>query len=554
MKRFKQVIALLSIFIISIGLYSCESMDNKETPIISVKNIKGADIIGFTTPSVEIVDSATVSWQEHYESMMRESLEEGQTRSTADNDLFIFAKEQLKSIDSLTIIYQDSIAKTEGKDKIQSLRASGKNPLLGYKYLSMNYQSVDMNGNPITLSQLVVYPYSWFFRNPAPNNIVIGCHVTITSDDESPSKYKKFLSDVGMLVSHAKKIGNGYTSDNLVVIPDYEGYGVSSSKAHPYLSRDLTARQVVDGVIAAKNWYEKNVRSLSPNWKSFSVGYSQGGAVSMSVHRYLEKNGLDDDLRFVGSISGDGPYDIEETMHSYINEGKVYMPASVALMIKGLCETNPYLLGKYQPADFFTESFLKSGIMEMIQNKKYSTKDIQNKMLDYSWSNKNGFYMMGYAPVRKSFLKYTKEASRNILIWNAKNNAGSYAPLDLVVRPELIDFIKRGKTEPKYQEKMTALLKAMRMNKVLDDWKPRNPLILFHSKKDEVVPFVNYQNASKFFSKDILRAKIYDTYTYTHVGSGIAFYLKHEPNYVNSLLSNTWTKEPFEVNIDRGAF
>lgn len=547
-------IAPLCISLMSIGFYACESPRDEDLSLLATKNIDNNLIADIRTPSVEIVDSATVSWKEHYESMMRESLEEGQTRSTADNDLFIFAKEQLKSIDSLTNIYQDSIAKTEGKDKLQSLRSSGKIPLLGYKYLSMNYQSVDMNGNPITLSQLVAYPYNLMFKNPAPNNIVIGCHVTITSDDEAPSKYKKMLSDVGMLVSHAKKIGNGYTSDNLVVIPDYEGYGVSSSKAHPYLSRDLTARQVVDGVIAAKSWYEKNVGSLKSNWRSFSVGYSQGGAVAMSVHRYLEKKGLDKKLRFAGSISGAGPYDLEETMRSYMNDSKIYMPAAIALIVKGLCETNPYLIGKYKPSDFFTDSFLKSGIMEMIHSKKYTTKDIQSKMLDYSWNNKNGFYMMAYAPVRKSFLKYTKEASRNILIWNAKNNASSYVPLELVVKPELIEFVRTGKTtNPEYQDKMITLFNAMKMNKVLDDWKPRNPIIIFHSKQDEVVPFVNYEKASQYFSRDILRAKIYDTSTYTHIGSGIAFYLKYEPNYINSLLSGKWIREPFFSNIKGGA-
>ncbi len=558
MKITNKFITPLCISLMSLGFYSCESVGNTNIP---EKNSEKLDVSeklelsafeGSTDPEIEIIDSARISWKEHYEFMMKASLEDDddQTRS-AENELHSFAQQQLNSIDSLTKVYQDSITKSPGEARAQYLRAGTNVPLLGYKYISMQYKSVDRNGKPVTLSQLVAYPYNLIFKNPAPKNIVIGCHVTITSDAEAPSKYKNMLSDVGMIISHAKKVGNGNTSDNLVVIPDYEGYGVSSSKAHPYLYRDLTARQVVDGVIAAKKWYEDNEGHLDPKWQSFSVGYSQGGAVAMAVHRYIEKNKLTNKLRFAGSIAGDGPYDLEETMRWYVRESKVYMPAAMALIVKGLCETNPYLAGKYRPSDFFTDEFMKSGIIQMIESKQYSTKDIQKKMLEYSWNNNNGFYMMAYAPVQNKFLKYTKESS-GVVIWNAKKNASSYVPLELVAKPELIEFVKTGKTSPEHQAKMTALFNAMKMNKVVDDWTPKRPLIVFHSKQDEVVPFVNYESASNFLPKRLFRGKIYNTSTYSHVGSGITFYLKYEPEYVNTILSGKWLREPSVSNIEGG--
>ena len=41
-----------------------------------------------------------------------------------------------------------------------------------------------------------------------------------------------------------------YSEDALVVIPDYEGYGATHGSPHPYLDRDVTAHQVIEGAKA----------------------------------------------------------------------------------------------------------------------------------------------------------------------------------------------------------------------------------------------------------------------------------------------------------------
>jgi len=106
---------------------------------------------------------------------------------------------------------------------------------------------------------------------------------------------------------------------NLVIMPDYEGYGVTRERAHPYLYQELTARQVVDGVKAGIELY-KSSTSLSDirhpirsDFRTISCGYSQGGSVSMATHRFIEQNNLDKELHFTGSICGDGPYDAIRT-------------------------------------------------------------------------------------------------------------------------------------------------------------------------------------------------------------------------------------------------
>ena len=57
-------------------------------------------------------------------------------------------------------------------------------------------------------------------------------------------------------------------------------------------------------------------------WRSFSVGYSQGGGTSMAVHRFIEQNNLVDELNFSGSICGAGPYNPMSTIMFYMDRAR----------------------------------------------------------------------------------------------------------------------------------------------------------------------------------------------------------------------------------------
>ena len=52
-----------------------------------------------------------------------------------------------------------------------------------------------------------------------------------------------------------------WSPDQLVIVPDYEGYGSTASYPHPYCNRELTAQQVVEGVKAGLAYFEKKVTS-----------------------------------------------------------------------------------------------------------------------------------------------------------------------------------------------------------------------------------------------------------------------------------------------------
>lgn len=145
------------------------------------------------------------------------------------------------------------------------------------KWVTIQYTGMGADGTIKNLSELIMVPQS------SPELLAIGCHITITSDAQRPTNYKNLsvMTDVGFLSLL-------FSSKNaLGVFPDYEGYGITSSDPHPYLNRELTARQVIAGAKAARDWLENYKRiPMAAKWRGLLVGYSQGGAVAASTIRY----------------------------------------------------------------------------------------------------------------------------------------------------------------------------------------------------------------------------------------------------------------------------
>lgn len=156
-------------------------------------------------------------------------------------------------------------------------------------------------------------------------------HFTITADNECPTSDLNLKERVIFSLLAKGTYGLGldddlnYISRCVIIAPDYEGYGVTKDVAHPYLAQELTARQVIDAVDYGLKLYQKHVsdkRALDfkSNWRSFGFGFSQGGAVSLAVQRYMEQHGLDEKWRYRGTIAGDGPYDLIATMRYYMED------------------------------------------------------------------------------------------------------------------------------------------------------------------------------------------------------------------------------------------
>lgn len=383
------------------------------------------------------------------------------------------------------------------------------------KLYSYNYPSVDADGKKVTLSSLMAVPTKMVLDgiSAEPNNLIIGCHVTITSNFECPTEYNRnggtfsWMSDVGMMICYTR-----YSMFRqpccLVIMPDYEGYGVTKNRAHPYLYQELTARQVVDAVRYGMALYNSKVEadeavgekfySMKDGWKSVCVGYSQGGSVSLATHRFIEENGLSDELHFAGSVCGDGPYDPVEHFRYYMEDnGATYdgdhytehrqatvsMPIVMPLILKGMCDCNPFMR-RHKITDYLSEKFLSTGVIDFINAKskkkddQYSTDKINES---FQKMRKNGHGSYSAEQMQAMFYKESNDNVHGKLVEILKPEAYSY-------------FAGLWEGDPVPSDRgapMDDLLRALASNSLVSGWTPTHRIGFYHSTYDTVVPYAN---------------------------------------------------------------
>ena len=479
------------------------------------------------------------------------------TEKNADDTAFLaYLHEQLAVAET----YQEECINASGANfEVGTDGEGGKNRLLGYQYATIRYKSIDHYGSPVVLSTLVVWPYNNIFSNPDPNNVIIGCHVTIGSNAERPTNYSKnsIMSDVGMLACCAKSNGIGSDYENLVIIPDYQGYGATHGEPHPYLSQTLTARQVLDGVKAGIQYFQSTSSSpLEKDWRSVSTGYSQGGSVAMAVHKYIEQNDLVSEFRFAGSVCGSGPYDPVATLQKYIQTDEVYMPVAVGMMLYSMCETNPRLMGKFEPKDYLTKKFLDAGIIEKIESKSMTTDQVQEALLKYSLEfNKDDetTLCMWHLADDDVFYPYRKDTYEDH-DWESGLIRTAYAKTSDILRPELISFFKDNvmPENKEQQEALTALKAALNDNVLHNDWQPAHPCLMYHTEADEVVTIENYYECLKAWQgNSYVKGIKYRGTTETHVSYGSYFYMNQDGYGIDDLLDGDLDDYEFD-GVDNG--
>lgn len=436
-----------------------------------------------------------------------------------------------------------------------------------YNVFTFEYPSIDANGKPVVLSAIAACPRGGVAH---VNNVVLGTHVTITADRQRPSNQTKGFDteDWGMLFSLAagnklsyksyveilkyiafglsdiaipgissyvtakhivEDIKNSNESSDynncLVIMPDYEGYGLTKNHAHPYLYQELTARQSVDALIYGKALYEnapqlEQIRCpLRSNYRTMSIGYSQGGSVSMASHRFIEQNGLAKDLHFSGSICGDGPYDPMATLMYYVKQVKDDKPMSMAvvlpLIMKGMLDTNPYMKN-HQPSDYFVPKFIETGILDWIAGKEMSTDNIEDRLgylYDFGKDGDNTYF--------RDIL--IKKGDKGVCRMDKVMTSGCYNYfLNLYNNYKDSYTSAAGIPHPTHRGVYEDLHLALASNDMTSGWTPEHKMILFHSKDDTVVPYVNYESATSRLGSGIISSLIISGMD--HLDAGFAFF------------------------------
>ena len=402
-------------------------------------------------------------------------------------------------------------------------------------WYTFDYPSINAEGQPIMLSSLACMPDG---DPDYVNGVIIGCHVTITSNSQCPSQYNtsgSTLSDVGQMMMHASS-GTVHASEsdrayyNLVILPDYEGYGITRDLPHPYLYQELTARQVVDAVrygIALYNT-DSQVNSIRHpfrnDWRSICEGYSQGGGVALATQRFIEQNGLTDELHLSGSVCGDGPYDLISTLLYYTgrdNSGyELSMPVVLPLILKGMCDNNPYMKN-HQMSDYFVDRFLETGIIEWLENKEMTTDDITD-----AWQA----------------LYNASDYFHSVLTSDGK------AYLCNILKPEFITYLRVIRSANPYFTSVPVPLPthrglvedvhfALESNCTIRGWQPEHAIFLYHSYEDTVVPEVNRESAGNALGEWVIKLHAsVGSVQFDHVGTGREFFIgSEEPNAIRAL-------------------
>lgn len=105
---------------------------------------------------------------------------------------------------------------------------------------------------------------------------------------------------------------------HIVVMADYLGYGSSQTpdRQHPYLHARLTGTACADMIEAAREYlHDKGIKENADSLEL--IGYSQGGQATIATLLELERRDKGNSIRAVHA--GGGAYDLEVTLQTFIS-------------------------------------------------------------------------------------------------------------------------------------------------------------------------------------------------------------------------------------------
>lgn len=341
----------------------------------------------------------------------------------------------------------------EKKDTEGLLQASGS-LWTAVHSMKFTYWSVDGSGKPIELSARLYWPYSKITSKPERvNDVVVYCHETMfQSGGIAPSE-----TDNNNFGTNLAQRGN------LVVIPDYIGFGETKQLDQTYLCQNLIARNCVDALLAAigkSKTVNSGISSLKEGYGTYIMGYSQGGGNGLALHRYIETKASDYDRRTINlkrSFLGSGPYNPLLTFQSWMEDGQMTMPILMAMVLQGFQAEGKSKLAGYDLHTYFSEAFNSSGLLDSLAGKTLSMAGSLTGLINYLPEDKV------ISLPEKSMLPYYK--------------------LDAIASNEVFD------PQSELRKILDSCLEEE--NQLAGNWKPQHPITFFYTEGDDIVPAVN---------------------------------------------------------------
>lgn len=339
-------------------------------------------------------------------------------------------------------------------------------------FMNFKYWSTDELGKPILLSAFLGWGEHWWFGYEPmdQNHIRLVCPYTHTKYDECATLDEGGKEFLAMSV------------DDLFIMPDGEGFGVSIDRDQMYLNHELQARQIYDAMVAGYDIYLNNVEGkMESDWTLRVYGASQGAADAIAVHRFLDtkwystKERMCDHWNFEYSFVCCGPYSPKATMEDYYDKGYVHYPLVLPLTIKSMRASYPELAQKYPETRFYTDKYNENKELfdRYYINKELKTDDLNDKI----------------------FEKLSKKGDPDDILY-----------LDRILSPEVLD-----PNSQIYKDFIDCLDKQ----DLTKGWTPITKTYLWWSVADEVVPDVNSWQLYHLF-RDAGKCESYENMGFTH--------------------------------------
>lgn len=384
---------------------------------------------------------------------------------------------------------------------------------------SFQYQSVDINGEEIVLSAAMIVPKLAVTQlSEGIPQVILACHISLFDKEECPS----FFSVNG---KSTEMSGLVQKRNSLIIVPDYEGYGVSADRKRPYVVKELSGRQCADALLAGMDLYRKLSEKaflprLAAAYRCILMGYSQGATTALSTQQYLEQQGLDTEVHLKGTVCGGAPTDLLETMKALFRDfgGRSDNPFTIAMVATGFCDCLPEMK-EYSAEVYFSKAFIDTGLLEWLQSGLYSVSEMMKMTCEHC---KDGYT----AP---DGTLYSAEQAR-ALFPVLEKKALSYsieADLKEMLSPQCYAYLSETdlyQLPESGEGPLYALHKALYENSFLGGWEPRHSILMLHSTEDRTISFSNTKSFTEHHPLAPVRVK--ELSDGDHILTGTQFYIR----------------------------
>ncbi len=333
-----------------------------------------------------------------------------------------------------------------------------------FHWVNYKYWSTDQFGNRIKLSAKVIWARIGFVvfgldlaKDLDPDNIYLVEHYNFTEKNKAPSK--TFCMDEQLFY------------DNLVIMPDYIGYGETADKVHPFMNYEVNAKNSYDALEAGYKIYKDSKDAgtdLEKDAKMYIIGGSIGAAYGLAVQKYMETNGLDEKWNFNYSYLCTGPYNASLTVRNWFQAENVENLGYIPLLVKGLFASYPDIMNSYRVNE---DSYYSSDYQE-----------IQEEMEGILAEGKTSLNAFDEKLLKRLNLKYIEKPSIYLIF-------------------DHMDYASA---------RMLAMFECLGKNDLTTGWTPKHKIKLYQDEASSLLPYSNATELQKAFGDKV---ELFTAYT-----------------------------------------